>query len=205
MNANRFYISSGAKNAQYTLRARFDEFDHRGRLVTRDQYIRNLGIDLDRAKEKAALEAGESVEVVPFELNPYGHADEVERSMREAEREAIERSRTLEAARAAESMRQRRAENALSQWQGAEGERITRTLDCLKWVPIGVGAYGTRFLAVFSDELKNKYVFFGGAALSLPSAGNSATVTFTVKRHTEYDGCHQTVISRPKLTSKKES
>ena len=75
---NHFYISSGAKNAQYTLRARFEDFGHDGKLTIRDQYIRNLGIDLDRAKEKAAVEAGEPVEVVPFELNPYGHKTEKE-------------------------------------------------------------------------------------------------------------------------------
>lgn len=198
---NHFYISSGAKNAQYTLRARFEDFDRDGKLTIRDQYIRNLGIDLDRAKEKAALEAGEPVEVVPFELNPYGHktdeelAQEAARAGKKAE---FEERQFRYAAEAAEIIRQRRAENALSQWQGEVGQRITVKITCLLWKPLGHGVYGTRYLAIFRDEHMNKYVFFGGCVSSLPPAGDSATVTITVKEHSEYDGCKQTVFNRPK-------
>lgn len=198
---NHFYISSGAKNAQYTLRARFEDFGHDGKLTIRDQYIRNLGIDLDRAKEKAALEAGEPVEVVPFELNAYGHRTEKELAQeaalagKKAEFEALQ---IKYAAEAAEIIRQRRAENALSQWQGEVGQRITRKITCLRWHAIGQGAYGTRYIAIFRDEKMNKYVFFGGSVSSLPPAGETATVTITVTEHSEYDCGKQTVFNRPK-------
>jgi len=198
---NEFYISSGAKNAQYTLRVRFEERCADGSVRVRDQYIRNLGIDLDRAKATAALEAGEPVKVVPFELNPYGHATAAELAAQteaDAKRAAREAAQLRYAAEEAEIVRQRRAENALSQWQGAVGERINRKLTCLRWVALGHGAYGMRYLAIFRDEQMNKYVFFGGSVSSLPADGQVAEVTFTVKEHTEHDGCKQTVISRPK-------
>lgn len=205
MQANKFYISSGAKNAQYTLRARFEDFDHNGRLNLRDQYICNLGTDINRAKEKAAIEAGEPVEVVPFELNPYGHKTEAEL---EAEARSIawkqeyENNQARLAIEAAEIVRRRRAENALSQWQGEVGGRITRKITCLRWTALGQGVYGMRYVAIFRDEKMNKYVFFGGCVSSLPAMGEAAEVTFTVKEHSEYDETKQTIINRPKMEKK---
>ena len=206
MANNQFYISSGAKNAQYTLRARFEDFGHDGKLTIKDCYIRNLGIDLERAKEKAALEAGEPVEVVPFELNPYGHKTESElaaEASRIAWKVEYENNQARLAIEASEIVRRRRAENALSQWQGEVGERITRKITCLRWTALGQGVYGMRYIAVFKDEQMNKYVFFGGCVSGLPAIRESAEVTFTVKEHSEYDDTKQTVINRPKMKKEK--
>lgn len=197
---NRFYISSGAKNAQYTLRAQFEDFGHDGKLKVFDRYIKNLGINIDRAKAAAEIEAGMPVEVVPFGLNPYGQRTDAEIARDEARAEYEARQVVL-AAEAAEIIRKRQEENARSQWQGAVGERITREITCLRWVPLGHGAYGWRYLAVLRDADMNKYVFFGGSVSSLPATGETAEVTFTVKEHGEHDGTKQTVISRPKKVS----
>lgn len=197
---NQFYISSGAKNAQYTLRVRFEEQDYDGAMVTRDQYVRNLGIDLDTAKAKAASEAGEAVDVEFFQLNPYGEKTEEEKAaeaLREkhrSEQAAIQRKYEGEAA---EKIRLRREEDAKSQWQGVVGERISREITCLRWIPTYEGAYGMRYVAIFRDADMNKYVFFGGSVASLPVEGDTAKVTFMVNEHGERDGFKQTIIKRP--------
>jgi hypothetical protein len=202
---NEFYISSGAKNAQYTLRARYEDYGNDGHLKVFDQYIRNLGIDLERAKAAAAEVAGHPVEVEPFALNPYGHKTEEELALEAARAETrhlrqreYEINQARSAAYAENMVRQRQAENAKSQWQGTVGERITRKITCILWKAIGQGAYGVRYLAIFRDEQMNKYVFFGGCVSSLPSVNETAEVTFTVKEHSERDGCKQTIINRPK-------
>lgn len=196
---NRFYISSGKKNAQYTLRVRFEEWTPGG-MATRDQYICNLGIDLERAKAKAELEAGEPVLVKSFDLNPYGEETEEEKALRlarENQRVMAEERQAKYDAEAAEKMRIRREEDAKSQWQGSVGERITRKLTCLRWIPTYEGAYGMRYVAIFRDVDMNKYVFFGGYAKSLPGDGETWEVSFSVDSHGERDGCKQTIIKRP--------
>lgn len=56
---NRYYISSGEKNMMYTLRRRFDEWVSMSSsdsvMITRDNYVRNLSIDANKAIEKAKL------------------------------------------------------------------------------------------------------------------------------------------------------
>lgn len=197
---NSFYISSGKKNAQYTLRARFEEQDHTGAMVTRDQYVCNLGIDLDRALTKAALEAGEPVAVEEFQLNPYGETTEEEKTaaaLREKHRSEQEAIQADYDATAAEKMRLRREEDGKSLWQGVVGERITRALTCLRWIPTGEGMYGMRYVAIFRDADFNKYVFFGGSVASLPNEGDTVTVSFLVDQHSAREGCKQTVMKRP--------
>ncbi len=52
----RYYIRPGEKTMMFTLRARWDEkeyFEGEAMMITRDQYLRNLSIDKDRAVEKA--------------------------------------------------------------------------------------------------------------------------------------------------------
>lgn len=197
MNANQYYISSGRLNAQYTLRCRFEDYGFDGALKLRDVYVCNLGNNIGRAKAKAAVHAGQPVDFNPFILNPYGHATE---SKPAAQKEYAEKQAALgqNAAELSEIIRQRREENARSQWQGSLGERITRKLTCLRWHALGQGAYGMRYVAVFRDDDFNKYVFFGGSVSSLPSVGEVATVNFTVHQHTEHEDCKQTVIKRPK-------
>lgn len=195
---NSFYISSGAKNAQYTLRACYEDFDCNGKLKVFDRYVRNLGTNIERAKSTAEKYAGMPVKFEHFELNPYGKCIESNISAdMEIDAEILQQN-AIAASAAAEIIRKREAENALSQWQGEIGERITKNLTCLRWVPLGYGAYGQRWLGIFNDEKMNKYVFFGGMAASLPGEGKSAIVNFIVKSHGEHQGCKQTIINRPK-------
>lgn len=203
---NQYYISSGAKNAQFTLRVRFEEWAQHGGesgMVTRDQYVANLGVDIERAKVKAAQIAGEPVDSDAFALNPYGEADRKAAEER-AERQEQERKRqaVIDAERA-EKIRQRREADAKSEWQGIVGERITRELTCHRWIPTGEGMYGMRYVAIFTDAAMNKYVFFGAGAKSLPWDGETNIVTFTVSSHGLRDDAKQTVISRPKAMKAK--
>lgn len=84
---NHYYIASGAKNAQFTLRHRFEEIaygaaDETGNResfsVVRDHHIRNLGIvreeAVGRAKSWVAENGGQHplFEGEDFGLNPYG-------------------------------------------------------------------------------------------------------------------------------------
>lgn len=192
----QYYIASGAKNAQYTLRQTYHEHTADG-VKVRDVYLRNLGIDRERALAEAAAIAGQIVHISVDSLNPYGQKTEaeVERELRAAEYAARDAAQKAEAA---ERIRKRREIDALSQHQGTIGERITRDLQCLKWIPLGENAYGVmRYVALFSDDSNHRYVFFGNST-SLPNAGETKKITFTVGAHTERDGCKQTVIKQPR-------
>jgi hypothetical protein len=207
---NEYYISSGAKNAQFTLRIRFEEWmgvcGEESGMRTRDQYVCNLGTDIEYAKEKAAKIAGVPVFYEELKLNAYGYktpeelAAEALREKMISEREGVQIRLDAEAA---EKARLRREEDAKSQWQGVVGGRITRDLTCLRWIPTYEGAYGMRYVAIFRDAEMNKYVFFGAAAGSLPNEGYTGQVSFEVSSHGERDGCKQTIIKRPKAIKAK--
>jgi len=67
-----YYISSGLKNAMYTLRVEQTSTMGDGSLLVSDFYIRNLSRDLEDAKAKAKRFAGHSVPVFAGELNEVG-------------------------------------------------------------------------------------------------------------------------------------
>ena len=194
---NQYYISSGEKNAQFTLRVRFEE-PTPGGIATRDQYVANLGTNIEYAKTKASQIAGEAVESNGFQLNPYGTDGRAAERAAQAEMRR-KRQAAYDAERAAK-IRERRDMDAKSQFQGQIGERITRELTTVRWICTGEGMYGNRYVAIFTDPDMNKYVFFGGACASLPNADArecTKIVTFTVIGHNERDGCKQTIIKRP--------
>jgi hypothetical protein len=76
----RHYISSGAQNKMYTLRVNYFEKVWMGntfgsRMVQRDQYLKNLSIDKEKAVEKAQeyLPAGYKVEFDLFVIDRDGN------------------------------------------------------------------------------------------------------------------------------------
>ncbi len=116
---------------------------------------------------------------------------------------------------------------ARSTYQGEVGKRQDWTLKLTKKFDLGPGDYSregeSRFLFAFEDEAGNRFTWFSGNAgvyktIEIMSAdahalpydvfepyeeGKTYVVRGTVKRHDEYKGIKQTVLSRCKLTERK--
>lgn len=89
-----FYVSTGSLTRMYTLRHQYQQFivvDGIQYQVTRDEYIRNLSIDKDKAVEVAKM-LGYEVSTPEFTL------EEIQRNTSEAAQLKIEQLREREAA-----------------------------------------------------------------------------------------------------------
>lgn len=207
-HATDWYISSGKKNAQFTLRYKTLLQKHigQGRYIHEeaDIYQCNLGVDRERARIKAERIAGCPVRFDDLDLNPYGKTEEEKRRDAEIEQWREEKAaRDLQIANdAAERLKKRKEQEekfaASSTHQGEVGDRLTRELVCVKWVHLGAGTFGERYVVILRDEAFNKYVYFGGGSLSLPLEGETQKISFVVKKHDEREGCKQTIINRPR-------
>jgi hypothetical protein len=197
LETNNYYISSGKKNAQYTLRERYEEYAAVGdgfTIYQKDRYICNLGIDLDMAKSKAFEITGVNIEVIEAdELNPYGERTEAEKQheIDVAEWKIICAEKEVEYQKKQQIIKEERAK---SQYQGTVGEKITREIACIKKIYLGESIYGSQFLSIFKDRDFNVYIYFGNS-IKLPKEKEpSQFVKFVVHEHKEYDGCKQTVF-----------
>lgn len=190
MNNSGWFISTGRHNAQYTLRCK-DE------LLGCDFWQRNLGRDLEKAKQIAFELTGEHL-VVDFsgELSPY--RDRTEENRLREERISKWKERQAEWDKLAEIRANKiKEENKLSKYQGEIGSRIDRELTCITWKEFGFDKFGEKYVGVFKDSDCNKYVYFGSMAKNLPRIGETCKVSFFVGNHRDYQDCKQTTIKRP--------
>lgn len=87
--------------------------------------------------------------------------------------------------------------NITSKWVGEVGNKIENTLK-LERSFTTEGFYGTTYIYNFIDEEGNKYTWFSSKNMKLEE-GNEYKVNGTVKKHQEYKGEKQTVITRCKI------
>ncbi|ATI17299.1 hypothetical protein [Aeromonas phage AS-sw] len=93
--------------------------------------------------------------------------------------------------------------NQLNEFFGAVGDRVkkvelTTTFEmCVKQAQY-YGDYDV-YLAVLIDSEGRTYKYMGSSLKSIPTKGNTAVMSFSIKAHEEYKGVNQTVIQRPKM------
>jgi hypothetical protein len=92
-----------------------------------------------------------------------------------------------------------RGEAATSEWLGAEGERL-RGLKVTQVSSrvVGGGAWGECILVKFRDEAGNLLSWFTGVGTEAAS-GEQLVIDGTVKKHNEYQGVKETVLTRVKV------
>lgn len=91
------------------------------------------------------------------------------------------------------------AENAVSEWQGTPGEKITTDVEYVRSYSYesDYGRYGTtQYIHIFKDAAGNVYKWNTGKHIE---NAEHITITGTIKAHSEYDGQKQTVLTRCKL------
>lgn len=86
-----------------------------------------------------------------------------------------------------------REQRATSEHVGQPGARVELTLTVAS-IFEHEGDYGTKFITTLHDEAGNAYKWFGTYGLD---RGSSYTATWTIKRHEEWKGEKQTVLTRP--------
>lgn len=119
-------------------------------------------------------------------FNEYGTLSE--------KQEAVARKSISEsAARKAEFQMKHAEANAGSNYVGDVGQRMDFTLTVVFTKEL-IGYY----LNSLIDADGNNFMYFGGC---LAEKGSTVTVRATIKRHQDYNGVKQTVISRPKVIS----
>jgi len=199
-----YYISTGKKGAQYTLRVKFTDFINVMEVRERDEYVMNLGTNPDRALVKAneyAIKHNNApvANQTDFSLNPYGQLTEEEKAklQRIEDWKHIKAQRDAEYAKKAEEIRAaREAEKQKSNFVGKVGDKIEITLTHQHSILINEGMYGAIYLDMFVDTHENKWVYIGGGCNALPYNKKTATVKCTIKDHREYKGEKQNVLSR---------
>lgn len=92
---------------------------------------------------------------------------------------------------------------AESQWQGEEGKRDTFKLK-MTGLYVSDGAYGETYIYRFRDGAGNVFVWYASARQyngdgDSIGTGDDVTITATIKKHDEYKGVKQTVITRGKI------
>lgn len=94
------------------------------------------------------------------------------------------------------------AEKEASQYVGEVKQRITVDVDSFECKSSWEGAYGMTFLYKFTDNNGNIFVWY--ASSPVREEGGVVTIVGTVKDHSEFNGVKQTVLTRCKVTCKKE-
>jgi hypothetical protein len=92
----------------------------------------------------------------------------------------------------------RAAENAISQWQGTVGEKITASLELVRSYGYETD-YGYQHIHLFKDSSGNIYKWSTGKCIGEKQSAQ-VTVSGTVKAHGEYEGVKQTVLTRCKVS-----
>jgi len=107
-------------------------------------------------------------------------------------------------ARRAEWADKKAALDATRQHIGTVGEKITLTLKIRHIVTLD-GMYGTSFIYIMEDADQNVVIYKGNSSVvswtpegEVRGAGDTLTITATVKEHGVREGVKQTVIQRPK-------
>jgi len=90
----------------------------------------------------------------------------------------------------------RQAANAALAHIGTVGARVTVAWTTDKVIQLEAGMYGTPYLYIAHDADGNKIKYIGQS--NLPPTGETGTVVFTVREHSEYQNMKQTVAERPK-------
>lgn len=124
-----------------------------------------------------------------------------EEAKREAERKAREAEE--EAARKAEEERIK-AEKAISQYVGTEGERIDMQATYIGSASFDVPSFSgfgmeTMYIHMFKDENGNKLVWKTGKGIGLERE-TQVSLRGTIKAHSEYKDEKQTVLTRCKIS-----
>lgn len=91
---------------------------------------------------------------------------------------------------------------AVSNWLGQEGERITVELESCEHVYTSESIYGYTYLYRMVDTSGNVLNWWSSSWVSLEDV-KVTSVTGTVKKHEEYRGIKQTVLTRCKLATEK--
>lgn len=91
---------------------------------------------------------------------------------------------------------ERKAEGANSEHLGVEGERRPFELELLRIAQVDTD-FGTMHIHTFREGGKN-IVVYKGKNLGL-NPGDKVNLVATIKRHNEYQGTAQTVVSRPRV------
>lgn len=120
--------------------------------------------------------------------------------------EAILKGIDARAARRAEWADKKAALDATRQHVGTVGEKITLTLKIRHIVTLD-GMYGTSYIYIMEDADQNVVIYKGNSAVvawtpegEVRGAGDTLTITATVKEHGVREGVKQTVIQRPKAS-----
>lgn len=169
-----------------------------------DEQMFKLGCD---CAEKARIRTGEEWKRLKREMlgerRAYERAAE-RRAREEREREAnggytnreVRAARDAELAREREELEaQRAAERAASRYVGTIGERRTFELTHVfstSWESM----YGVQTLSIYKDKKGNFFKHISSGA-RIARRGQTVRVKATIKDHSEYEGCAQTVLTRP--------
>lgn len=109
-------------------------------------------------------------------------------------------------ARRAEWADKKAALDAKRQHVGTVGEKITLALTIRHIVTLD-GMYGTSFIYIMEDAEQNVVIYKGNSSVvgwtpegEVRGAGDTLTITATVKEHGVREGVKQTVIQRPKAS-----
>ena len=84
-------------------------------------------------------------------------------------------------------------EPAKSTYQGKIGDRIEKTLNVIKVIPIE-GYYGNSTMHIFSDPEENIYVWT--TAAKTLEVGKTYVIRGTVKEHNSFKNVPQTILTR---------
>jgi len=94
------------------------------------------------------------------------------------------------------------AENAKSGYVGKVGEKIKLTLKLVNIVEISVHRFsyydsGVSYINIFKDDVGNVFIYRGKS--NVGDKGDVVVLTASIKEQSEYKGCKQNVIQRPKV------
>lgn len=102
----------------------------------------------------------------------------------------------------AEKTQKKEAEKQNSEWVAEAGDKLTVNCKSFACISSWEGMYGMTWLYKFTDEDDNVYVWY--ASNPVEDAETVSVVKGTVKSLTEYNGVKQNVLTRCKVTARKE-
>lgn len=117
-----------------------------------------------------------------------------EKQLDTARRVALQNKEKREARAASQA--ERDAKNAASQFQGTVGERTTLQLKVEKVIGFDT-QFGHTLIHIMRDQSLNVYVWKTGSGNI--TEGSTVELTGTIKKHEEYKGVKQTILSRCKV------
>lgn len=204
---SHYYIGTGMKGAQYTLRL-YIKYRTGGLLDNKvtisDTYQCNLGTDWEKAIAKARTYETANCKLIrgrKFALNPYGQSDYDRNSWGKkgsySKYEFAHKNIMYNVKKEAREA-QWAKERAMSTHQGKVGERAEFELYFTGKYDLN-DMYG-RTMLFFVDKDKNAFKWISSSVYNMEK-GKPFKMKGTVKSHDEYRGQKQTVITRCKLVS----